>query len=628
MATRANIADLVLLGGKVLTLDEKSSIEQAVAVRDGRILAVGNNDRVSRLIGPDTHVVDLKGHLLMPGINDSHAHVAEMAGTHPAQMLDLSYPAVRSIADIRAAVRRRAASLTPGEWIRGQGYEPNRLAECLEDPRRQPHRLDLDGVAPDNPVFLTEFSGHNAWVNSRALSLAGVDATTPDPQGGHLVREEGSEEPTGVLKEPAAMGLVSGVMPVYTPGQLREFVRQGMRQMAAEGVTSFTEAALGPGGDHYNGGLLGQGVIDAYRALHAEGQLTARVSILVLFEDSSHMNPKRLADGIAAFDWQSGTDPMWLRIPGIKLFADGIPITGTAWMSEDYLKPYERSAGALTVQGGSDVERCQNLVDMIALAHGRGLQIGVHATGDRAIRIVLDGFEEGLRRAPLRQPPRHTVHHACFITPADLRRVARLQAVVNMQPSIQSMVADSELANVGPERASYEWPYREVLRAGVCLALASDAPVTPPNWRYGVQAAVQRRALGSGEVFGADQALSREEALRGYTLAGAWQDGMEGHKGSIEVGKLADMIVLGQDILSVPTEQIHAVPVWLTILGGRAVFDGSAGQLELPPQWHDSLPARADASSRDDESAAARWVAGSDPHRLGYGSRHACPACR
>lgn len=628
MASRGNIADLVLLGGKVLTLDEKSSIAQAVAVRGGRILAVGDDNRVSRLIGPDTQVVDLKGHLLMPGINDSHAHVAEMAGTHPAQMLDLSYPTVRSIADVQAAVRRRVAALGPGEWIRGQGYEPGRLAECLEDPRRQPHRLDLDGVAPDNPVFLTEFSGHNAWVNSRALSLAGVDATTPDPPGGHLVREAESEEPTGLLKEPAAMGLVSGVMPVYTPDQLMEFVRQGMRQMAAEGVTSYTEAALGPGGDHYNGGLLGQGVIHAYRALNAAGLLTARVSILVLFEDSSRMNPKRLADGIAAFDWQSGTDPMWLRIPGIKLFADGIPITGTAWMSENYLKPYERPAGALTVQGDSDTQRCENLIDMIALAHGRGLQVGVHATGDRAIGVVLDGFEKGLRQAPLRQPPRHTVHHASFITPTDLRRVARLQSVVNMQPGIQSMVADSELANVGAERASYEWPYREALRAGACLALASDAPVTTPNWRHGVQSAVQRRALDSGDVFGADQALSREEALRGYTLAGAWQDGMDEHKGSIEVGKLADMIVLGQDILSVPTEQIHAVPVWLTIVGGRAVFDGSAGVLELPPEWRDSLPGRVAPSSQDDEGAVARWAAGGSSHRLGYGSRHACVACR
>ena len=271
------------------------------------------------------------------------------------------------------------------------------------------------------------------------------------------------------------------------------------------------------------------------------------------------------------YDWPADLDPRWLRFSGIKIFADGVPISKTSWMWQEYLGG---GFGSLTLPGATDEERYHQLKEMILYCHRKGFQLGVHATGDRAISATIDGFVEAMRDSP-RIRRRHYIIHGDFISRRDAERAALHQLGVNMQPFIQSQIAGAEPLIVGEERAAYEWPFRTVLDAGVPLTFSSDMPVTYPNWRQGVQSAILREAIGSGKVSGPEERITREEAIRAYTIQGAWQDGMEQLKGSIERGKLADFCILGEDLLTVEPHEIKDIPVVMTLVGGKIVYDTS-----------------------------------------------------
>ncbi len=541
-----DVADFILYNGQVHTVDPRDTVAEAIAVGGGKVMAVGPTDLVRKLGGRRTTAIDLRGRTVLPGINDSHLHLAYWGMSRPPLTLDVGYPTVKSIADVAETVRKAVAGRTPGEWIQGRGWDRPYFAEG-----RAPTRADLDRVAPDNPVLLTEFSGHAVWVNTRALEAAGITAATDAPEGGVIVKDARGE-PTGVLFEGAA-GLVRRVVPPPSLAERVRAVEAGIASMQALGITSATE----PG--------LDQGTIDLYAEKAARGTLGCRVTVLV--QGGRSLDAVRAA--IAANRPRPGLDPRRLRVAGIKFYADGIPTNNkTAWLYQ----PYEGGGNApMVVRGDTDEERVAELAAMIAAAHRAGLQVGTHATGDQAIDAVVNGYLAAMAQTP-RPDPRHYVIHADLVSPATLARMAGAGIGANFNPAIKYLIADGQRSSIGPVRAAYEWPFRTALDAGVRVASGSDAPVTDGNWRQGLATCVLREGKQSGHVSGPDQRITLSEAIRSHTLTGAWQDFAEGWKGSLERGKVADLCVLDGPLDRIDPHAIPTLPVDLTMVDGEVVF--------------------------------------------------------
>jgi len=566
-------ADLVIINGKVITVDKSFSIKQAVAVKDGKITAAGTNEDIKKHITSETKVLDLKGKPLLPGINESHMHAPFFGASRPPLSLDLTYPTVQSIPDMVAALKQKVAEVEPGEWIRGFGWDQSTLEECRNDPAKLPRKWDLDAISPDHPVAFTDFSVHTLLVNSKALEIAGITKDTPDPPSGEMERDENGE-PTGILKEPGAQALVAAHVPLLTREEKKTALVTTLNHLNANGVTSFTDAAIGPGGESFLYGVMSAEFVDLYQELLAEGKLSARVAVLLLLGDYGALTYEDLENGLKTYKIPTNADKTWLQFPGVKIFADGIPLTYTSWMNDDYVSG-NAGHGTSVIPGKTDEEQRDNLIEMIKLVHRHGFQIGLHATGDRAIDAAVDGFVQAIEEIP-GGDPRHYVIHGDFISSRKAELLAKHDCGIAMQPFISVMISDFEPTVVGEKRAAYEWPTRTVLNAGLNLTSSSDAPVTYPNWRMGIRAAVLREGLVSGKVSGPEECLTVEEAIRTYTINGAWQDHMENVKGSIEVGKVADFCIIGDDILTVDPHKIGEIPVLMTIVGGKIVFDESA----------------------------------------------------
>jgi predicted amidohydrolase YtcJ len=561
-------ADLVIINGKIVTVDKRFSIAQAVAIKDGKVIAVGKDEDIKELAGKNTKVLNLKGKAVLPGINDSHIHACTYWGTRPPLAVGVGYPAVKSIGDIVKAVGEKVKTVKPGEWVQGWGWDEGYLQECLKDPSRHPTRQDLDSVCPDNPVCLTDFSGHVIWVNSRALELAGVTKETPIPPGGDIVKDPATGEPTGLLKELAAEGLVIRVIPPLTREQKREAILTAIKELNSLGITSITEGALGPGGGASQGGLLSSECISVYNDLYNEGKLSVRVNILLLFGEYGALSFKDIQKGVSYLGLHTGFGSEWLRIAGVKLFADGIPPSKTAWMHEEYASG---GSGRLVIPGETDEERYNELIKMIVHVNRHGFQLGIHATGDRAIDACVDGYIKALGEHPW--DARHYIIHGDFTTPECMRRMASHNIGVCVQSGVKWTISDFMDNLVGEKRSAWQWPLRAYIDNGVHLSGSSDAPVNYPNWKQGIEAAILRESKATGKVSGPEQCISREEAIRSYTIEGAWQDHMEDIKGSIEAGKLADLCVLDEDILTVDPHQIKDIRTLMTIIGGKIVYD-------------------------------------------------------
>ncbi|CAL9357579.1 amidohydrolase [Streptomyces sp. enrichment culture] len=566
-------ADLVFLGGRVVTVDADFTVASALAVTGGTITAVGAREDVAPLIGPGTRVIDLRGATLLPGINDSHLHGCAFGMATPPLSLDVGHPAVSSLADAAEAVREAVGRTPGGQWITGHGWDPGYLAECVADPSRQPSRRDLDAVSPDHPVVLYSFSGHATWVNSKALELIGVDRHTVAPPGGTIVVDEHGE-PTGLLHE-GAQSLVQNALPPLTRWERADAIRSALAALARLGVTSYTEPGLGPGGDGIMRGALGTETLDVYRELLADGELTARVGVLLLPTGMASTAEEfaRTLDALDETDTRGATggaaDPRRLAIHGVKIFADGIVPNRTSWMHEPYVGG---GCGALCVGGETDDERVTEIGAMIRYAHAAGHQLGVHVTGDRAADTVTDAFAAATAEHP-RPDARHYVIHGDFLTAHSMKVLAAHGFGANMNPTIKWTVADMEEEFVGAQRAAYAWPYRDAIDAGVRVASGSDAPVTYPDWRQGVATMVLRESKAGGRVSGPEQRIGLAEAIRTYTIEGAWQDFADDWKGSLEPGKAADLCVLDGDLLAADPHDIPQMPVVLTVVDGRIVHD-------------------------------------------------------
>ena len=532
----------------------------AVAVTGNQISAIGG-DEVLEAAVPATTVVDLGGRTLMPGVNDGHLHIGGFSQSRPPAALNVtpaSCPTVRSVA---AAVADRAATAAPGEWIRGSGWVGAALSDL---PGTEPWAGLLDDAAPHHPVVLTDFSGHAIWVNSAAMRAAGVTAATSVPAAG-LARRDAAGEFTGLFVD-AAQALITTHVPALTDEQLETSVRAGLAELHRQGITSITDAALNPlpGQEDSLGGVR---VYELLRRLCGRGDVPMRTNVLLTF---SSLGSSMLDDTVAGLDgWEAPeTDAAWFNVRGLKIFADGVPPSCTAWVSSPYP---DGSHGCLTVGGDTDADRAEELAQIIRTGHDRGLQVGVHATGDLTVVAVLDGFAAALADAP-RPDPRHYIIHGPLATAPMVERAGALGIGFNVQPSLKSTSARAIEGLFGRELSEWQWPLRAIIDSGSVMAASSDAPVCEPNWRHGVAGAVLRETA-DGEVYGGDQRIGVEEAVRAYTAAGAWQDGAETWKGTVEVGKVADLCVVDARLSTDDPRTFADTDVSLTMVDGVVVHD-------------------------------------------------------
>lgn len=564
-------ADLVVLDAKVLTLNATDEIAESIAITDGTISYVGPTAGARTLIGPHTTVVDAAKATVIPGINDSHHHLSAVSLNLPPACLGLRPEAVSSVAEICELVRERAASQPAGTWIVGSGWHGAMLIADEPNPRDTSEvftRHLLDEAAPDHPVALIDFSYHNVWANTRALELAGVDTSRPNDD--EYVVADASGRPSGLLKE-AAQARVFSVLPKRSPEVIEAALLEGAMRLNELGITSVTEPGLGRGGELFAGGTAGPEVIEAYRRLSAQGRLNLRVNVLLLPSPTPQAGGA-LEAALSEFESQrlagESADERHLRIAGVKIFADGVPMFRTSCFHDAYAG--SSAAGSLSVAGRTDAEREQQLAELIRIAHTRGYQVGVHATGDRTADLVAQAFASAIESAP-RDDPRHYLIHGSFATESCLDSLGRSGLGMNWSPVIHYSFAEANIDVVGRERVDRFGPVKTALDHGVHVACSSDAPIGSADWRGALASLLDRKTVHGSEI-GGDQQLTLLDGLRCYTIGGAWQDHADTWKGSLEVGKVADLVVLDGDLLHMTPDQIREIRILRTYLDGELVY--------------------------------------------------------
>ena len=549
-------ADLVLLGGNVITVDATDRVAEAVAITGDKIVAVGTDEEIRRFIGSNTEQVDLRGATVTPGLLDSHAHFAGGA-LDRSFVVDLSYPRVKSVADIVATIAAEVATRQPGEWIAGTGWDEGKLTEL-----RYVYASDLDAVAPDNPVWLEHTMGHYGTANSAAMALAGVNRATADPPGGTIDRLPDGEL-SGVFKE-RAQGMVRGLVPDFTPEQQRQAIADLARAFNAEGMTGLKD----PG--------ISQATWDAYQQVMDEGNLTVRVFALWRPAQTTAA-AQALIDGKAAttrpYD-STGDDH--LIAGGVKLQIDGSGGARTAWMHDEWNR--ERT-DVDRGNRGYPVTDPDTLKKILRMYHDAGFHIGVHAIGDRAIDWTVDAFAEALEAEP-QQGRRHSIIHANIPTDHALDVMADLErrydaAYPEPQGGFTWWIGDTYAGNFGPERSLRLNPFKTYMDRGIVWGGGSDFPVTPFAARYGLWSSVARETLlgvYGKNPWGMEESVDIHAALRSFTIWAARQMFLEDKIGSIEPGKYADLAVWDEDLYAVPTADLENLQCRMTIFNGKIVY--------------------------------------------------------
>ncbi len=519
-------ADLVLHNGKIVTVDDAFSIQQAVAVRDGRIIEVGGNDLVARYVAQET--IDLEGKTVLPGFNDTHIHI----DGSPIREVDLTE--TTSIVQLQQQVRARAELLGEGEWITGYGWSEDALAE-----QRRPTRADLDEAAPRNPVTLTRAGAHSAVVNSLAFELAEITRDTPDPEGGIFEKDEQGEL-NGIIRE--RQGIVGRLVPRATREETRPSFIENLRELLELGITSLAQAGVSTRG------------YDEWDLVYRErGEELPRANVQIRWGGPEEMT---------AFGKKTGDGDERLRVGAVKVFVDGGFTGPTAYT----IDPYRSQPG----YRGELMRPREELRTIIQQAHEMGWQMGFHAIGDAAIQQVVEEFADALEASP-RENHRHYLNHFTVRPPPEVMDLmAEHNILITQQANFTYTLEGRYVEYLDEEHAAHNNPLRSPMDHGVFVALSSD--ILPIGPLVGIYAAVTRKGE-SGAVFGPDERLTMEEAIRGYTRNGAYITFEEDIKGTLEPGKLADMIVLSEDLLTIDPERILDVVVEKTILGGRVVFE-------------------------------------------------------
>jgi predicted amidohydrolase YtcJ len=524
--------------GRIVTLDPIAPSVEALAVQDGRIVAVGRTNELLEAFGGFRRI-DLGGRPVVPGFVDCHIHLA----SYGISLHRIDLQPARSLRDAVTLVAAAVGRARPGVWIRGRGWDKNRWPE-----QQFPTKEDLDPISVEHPIALSSKDGHLLWVNSAALRVAGIDPQTPDPAGGEIARNARGE-PTGILKEEATRLVWNAVPPAdaHTVEQGILDAAVAIHRLGIVGVHSFV------GTDASEGSVA----FSAFQRLQAQAGLKLRVWITL---------PASALDDAAGVGLHTGFGNEWLRVGPVKVFADGTLGSQTASM----LEPFDgqpRNAGIA-------VHTADELADLVARAVSGGFWCAVHAIGDRANRAVLDAYETHWN-ASQRLGARHRIEHVQLLHPDDFPRLARLQVIASMQPI--HATSDRDIAErYWGRRSRYAYAWRSLRDCGTVLAFGSDAPVETPDVFQGLYAAVTRRRGDEpdGEPWYPEEALTIDEAIRGYTVGAAYASGEEDHRGTLTVGKLADFAVLNHDVLQAGPEGLLQARVVATVIGGAIVYRG------------------------------------------------------
>ena len=540
-ATHANnpsfAADLIIVNGNMHTMDRNHPTAEAIAIDGNRIIAVGSNDEIKKLAGANTKVIDAKGQLVLPGFNDAHVHF--MSGGFQLSSVDLRD--ANTPQEFAERIRDFAGKLPKGRWITGGDWDHERWPDA-----KLPTKDLIDRYTPDTPVFVNRLDGHMALANSLALKLAGVSRETKDPDGGVIVRDSKTGEPTGILKD-AAQSFVWKVIPAASFEEKLAAARAATNHAASLGVTSVQDMSAGAD-------------VGVYQTLLDRGELKTRVYAVW---------PLPGWDRLARTGVRAHFGSAMLRTGGLKGFADGSLGSTTALFFEPYLDAPNTSGipSDEMFPEGAMLERVRG-------ADRAGLQVIIHAIGDRANDNILSIYER-VEKENGDRDRRFRIEHAQHLRPQDITRFARDKVIASMQP--YHAIDDGRWAEkrIGPERAKTTYAFRSLLDSGAMLAFGTDWTVAPLNPMLSIYAAVTRRTLDGKHPNGwiPEQRISVEEAIRAYTVGSAFAEFQENEKGTITPGKLADIVILARDIFKIDPKEIEKVKVVTTIMDGRVIYE-------------------------------------------------------
>jgi predicted amidohydrolase YtcJ len=554
----AQAPDLILINGKILTVDAKDSVTEAVAIANGKILSVGSTVEIRKRAGSSTRILDLHGLTATPGLIDAHGHFAQ-GGVDEVFHVVLSD--AQNMNEVLSKIRERVSTLRPGEWLVGSGWDEGKLTE-----RRYILASDLDSITPNNPVWLMHTTGHYGVANSYALKLAHITSSTPDPPAGTIDRD-GEGRPTGVLKE-AAKDLMVKLIPPATQDQWQRGILHSIEGLHREGMTAVKDAAIT------------QTTWDAYGELERENKLTERVVVLW---DAGHTleSAQQALAQISALPKLPGSLGDGLLISGgAKIFMDGSGGARTAWMYRPWNKNSTEIDGENVGYPATDPEIYRQ---QVRLFHQAGIHVGTHAIGDRAIDWVVDTYAEVLKEKPTRGL-RHSVIHCNIPTDHAMNVMAALQKQYDAgypeaQPAFLWWIGDTYAGNYGPERSQRLEPFKTWIEKGIQWAGGSDYFVTPYPARFGIWASLERETLKGvygAHPFGTKETIDVHTALRSYTAWAARQLFLEDKIGTIEPGKEADLAVWDHDLYTMSAADIKNLKCKLTIFAGRIVYQDAA----------------------------------------------------
>lgn len=554
-SSRPQTADLVLRNGAIYTTDAARSWAPALAISGGAIVYIGDDTGAGKWIGPQTRVIDLQGKMALPGFHDSHVH--PISGGIELGQCNLH--GSTSAAEIFQKIRDYAAANPDMQWIVGGGWDLPIF------PHANPHKQQLDKLVPDRPAYFVAADGHSAWVNSRALEMAGIDKDTPDPAAGRIERDAKTGEPTGTLRE-SATDLVSKHLPPVSTEDYLEGARRALHMANRYGITALYEACSPDP-------ILVQSVsseerkndpfLEAYAELDRRGELTARVRAAIYVDPAR--GEAQINELIEKRQKYQGRN---LRAEAVKIFADGVIEANTAALLEPYLdKPGDR--------GKANLEP-ELFNPLVARLDREGFQVHVHAIGDRAIRYALDAFENA-RRMNGERDSRHLIAHLELIDPQDIPRFRQLGVIACFQPLwayADEYITQLTEPKLGPRRSRWLYPIASVAKTGAVLAAGSDWSVSSMNPLAAMQVAITRHGLeaGNGRPWIAEERVDVQTMLEAYTMAGAYANFQEKVTGALEVGKAADLIVLDRNLFECAPQDIHRATVLLTLLDGKEVF--------------------------------------------------------